>query len=169
VIAVVIALFAGCAAVMTKLNSLNFNVQSRKHLQAIPVSKKVCPYVRLMHVAANDFQSVNPAGNLAVFAQSMNEKWPEQRARLAHRLDVLDSAVVAGKAHFPEPIRRRFSTVITSIRAGEVQLVRARDLSDLLSERTDNIFTNGEYAFGDASDLVGNACGFHLAADPQPS
>jgi hypothetical protein len=165
----VIALFAGCAAVMTKLNNLNFDVASRKHLQAIPVSKKVCPYVHLMHVAANDFQSVNPVGNLGVLAESLQAKWPEQRARLAHRLDVLEAAVSASKAQFPERIQRRLSTVITNIHAGEVQLVRARDLSGLLSERTDDIFTNGEYAFGDASDLVGNACGQRLAADPQPA
>jgi hypothetical protein len=120
--------------------------------------------VRVIHVAANNFQRVSPIGNPS-FAGGPLVSWPLQRAQLARTLVALDAAVIAGKNEFPTPIRLRLATVDTNIRAGEVQLLQARNIFDL-SSRVSSIFPNGQTALGEASELVGHACGVRLAADP---
>jgi hypothetical protein len=155
---------AGCAALVSHLD-FNLGVEPRKHLKPIPVSRTVCPYVQLMHAAANAFQAVSPARNLAPYLQGKPAQWPKVRADIAHRLDVLDHAVEVGRtAAFPRPIERRLAATAAGVRAGEVQLVRAHDAFDLLN-RTSAVLSNGQVSFGEASDLVGNACGVQLAAD----
>jgi hypothetical protein len=149
--------------------NLNLGSAQRKHLKPIPVSTTVCPYVRLMHVAANEFQALSPAQDLTPYFDDNPTHWPKLRADVAHRLDVLDHAVLVGEgAQFPRLIERRLATVVADIHAGEVQLVRAHDSFDLVMNSQPDL-TDGQDAFGDASDLVGNACGVHLAADPLPS
>jgi hypothetical protein len=161
-----ILLGAGCAALISSLNNLDVG---RKHLKPIPVSRSVCPYVQLMHVAANGFQAVSPAQDLAPYADSTPAQWPKLRAEIAHRLDVLDHAVEIGqRAEFPRPIEERLSTVDEEVRAGEVQLVRADGAVDLWV-RTGVLLSNGQVAFGEASDLVGSACDVQLAADLPPA
>ena len=155
---------AGCAVLVSHLD-FNLGVEPRKHLKSIPVSRTVCPYVQLMHAAANDFQAVSPARDLTPFLQGRPAQWPRVRADIAHRLDVLDHAVEVGEgAPFPRPIERRLAATAAGVRAGDVQLVRAHDSFDLLN-RTSAILSNGQVSFGEASDLVGKACGVQLAAD----
>jgi hypothetical protein len=162
-------LFAGCAAMLSGLNNLNFDVQvARKRLAPIPVSPKVCPYVRVMHSAANDFQRVNP---MAIFFETnpafpTKAAWPAQRARLQQSLNVLEFTVVASQAHFPAPIRKRFHVVLVNIREGRSDIRAMGSEFDPFTGSTSQDLSAGQAAFGDASDLIGNACGVHLAADP---
>src|SRR5712692_315322 len=39
----------------------------RKHLKPIPIAASACPYVRLMHTAANNFQIAQPRSALPSF------------------------------------------------------------------------------------------------------
>jgi hypothetical protein len=161
-------LLAGCGAMLRGLDNLNFDVQvGRKHLAPIPVSPKVCPYVRVMHSAANDFQRVNP---MAVFFQTdatlpTKSSWPAERARLQQSLNVLEFAVVVSQSQFPAPIRKRLQVVLVNIRAGRSQIRGMGSELDVFTGTANENLSAGQDAFGDASDLIGNACGVHLAAD----
>jgi len=129
------------------------------------VSADVCPYVEVMHAAANNFQRVNPAADLFRLVGPPTVPWPQERARVRQSLNVLELSVAASQPHFPARIRERLGVVLTNIRSGRADLARARQRNDLVGPALTH-FTDGEYAFGDASDLVGDACGIRLAADP---
>ncbi len=163
-----------CAYVVSQLNGFDGD-PARKHLAPIPVSPSVCPYVRVMHAAANNFERqydrVDPLAALTAgrTISQLQERWPVSQARLAQSLNVLEFAVVASEARFPERIRRRFDVVLTNIRAGRPSLLHAKGPLDLLSEGG-TYYADGHYAFGDASDLIGDACApVQLAADPAPA
>ena len=155
--------FAVCDRMRSSLDNLG-DVPARKHLAAIPVSPRVCPYVRVMHAAANDFERVNPFDNLAlIVGPPAPPPWPTERARLEKRLNVLRFAVAVSRPQFPPRIRRKLGIVLESITTAWPKLQRAKDPFDAVA-RVENVWSTGEYAFGDASDLIGNACGVHLAA-----
>ena len=121
-----------------------------------------------MHSAANDFQRVNP---MAMFFATnptfpTRASWPAQRARLQQTLNVLEFAVVASKAQFPAPIRKRLQVVLVNIRAGRSEIRDMQSPLDALTGSASGNLSAGQAAFGDASDLIGNVCGVHLAADP---
>ena len=61
----------------------------------------------------------------------------------------------------PDPAQARDRAA--SITTAWPKLQRAKDPFDAVA-RVENVWSTGEYAFGDASDLIGNACGVHLAA-----
>jgi hypothetical protein len=157
----------GCVAAAVSLNR-SFGGDGgfgRRHLEPIPVSPKVCPYVRVMHAAANDFQRVNPIADIFRGPARNEVAWPVRRARLEQSLDVLELGIVVSRPHFPARIRKRLGVVLTSIRSARPKVDRADDEWELLG-RTVDVFQRGQYAFGDASDLVGDACAVRLAADP---
>src|SRR5712692_6735558 len=54
----------------------------RKHLKPIPIAASACPYVRLMHTAANNFQIAQPLLGVAFDEHGHVLPWPETRARL---------------------------------------------------------------------------------------
>ena len=114
-----------------------------------------------MHFAANNFQRVNPIAHLEL----LNEPWPTERARLHQTLNVLEFAVVASKAQFPSRIEQEFDVVLTNIRASRSRLDEATFAADALV-KSGNLLHDGQFAFGDASDLIGDACNVRLAADP---
>ena len=72
--------------------------------------------------------------------------------------------MVASQPHVPARVRERLSVVLANIRSGRPDLTTKRR-NDLVGPALTH-FTDGEYAFGDASDLIGGACGVPLAAEP---
>jgi hypothetical protein len=158
---------AGCGMLIAGLNNWDLGdgtVSPRAHLAAIPVSPKVCPYVRVMHKAANDFQRVNPIAGISTLESPAKTPWGPQRARIARRLRVFEFTVAASRAQFPAPIQRRFEVVLANIHKGRPLLAHSTDSFDLWM-RASSTFSTGQTAYGEASDLVGNACGVHLAAN----
>ena len=156
---------AGCAGIVAQLNSWDGDiVAGRPRLEPIPVSPKVCPYVRVMHAAANDFQRVSPINVLGATTPDA-ASWPARQTRLKESLDGLELGIVVSRPYFPARIRERLGVVLASIRSGRPQVDRAGSDVDLIVRAADQ-FQRGQYAFGDASDLVGDACAVHLAAGP---
>src|SRR6478736_3477273 len=61
-------------------NLFSFEGPERKHLDPIPIAASACPYVVLMHQAANNFQASVPLPGLALDARGRPVSWPHARA-----------------------------------------------------------------------------------------
>jgi hypothetical protein len=137
----------------------------RKHLKPIPIAASACPYVSLMHAAANNFQSAEPS----IFGVELNTDeqpvpWPQERVHLNTTLSALETSIVIGIAHFPAPIRQQLAVTLAAVREGRVLVARSHNGQDLPSSGQPP-FDTGQLAFGYASDLVGTQCGVTLGAD----
>jgi hypothetical protein len=164
--------FVGVAAVVLAscLSNLNFG-HGRKHLKAIPIPASACPYIRRLHVIADDVQSNEPLQVLDVDLADLTKAplaWPapsrKHYQRFRRALAALDNAITASNPHFPRVLRRYLAHTQHDVQRGRIEiahtfygLVRSHPATDLLS--------NGQENFGYASDLVGTQCGGHLAAD----
>jgi hypothetical protein len=131
----------------------------RRTLSPIPVSIDACPYLRPIHDASvhlNDQWTRALDGRLP---------WPSFRADLRAELPKLEGALKRAESHVPRPIVSKFDVVIVWVHLGRAQLPRATSAFDVLSPpgQTKSPVTEGVDALADASDLVGNVCGFRLA------
>ena len=146
-------------------NLFDFGPAERKHLDPIPIAASACPYVVLMHQAANNFQtSVPPLGILGYDARGRRLTWPQVRARLTTTLAALEVSIAGSRPHLPIPVRRQLVVALREIRSGRAQLPLARDGDDFW-QRTQDELDRGKLAFGYASDLVGRRCEVTLGAD----
>lgn len=136
----------------------------RKHLNPVPIAASACPYVVLMHTAANNFQIAEPIIGMAVDEHGKLLSWPQTRARLAPTLAALEYSIQASEPHFPPQVQQQLTIAAEAAREGRAQLAVAHDGTDL-SNRTTPILARGQLAFGYASDLVGQRCGVPLGAD----
>jgi hypothetical protein len=145
--------------------AFDFGLPERKHLDPIPIAASACPYVVLMHQAANNFQASVPAlGILGYDSRGRPLTWPQARARLTTTLDALEVSITGSRPHLPAPVRRQLVVALREIRSGRAQLPLASDGPDFWS-RTQDELDRGKLAFGYASDLVGDRCGVPLGAD----
>jgi hypothetical protein len=159
-VVIVLATFASALG-----NLFDFNLPERKHLDPIPIAASACPYVVLMHEAANNFQaSVPPLGMPGYDARGRPLTWPQVRARLTTTLDALEVSIAGSRPHLPAPVRRQLVVALREVRSGRAQLPLARDGSDFW-DRTRDELDRGKLAFGYASDLVGHGCAVPLGAD----
>jgi hypothetical protein len=159
-VVIVLATFASALS-----HAFDFGGEERKHLDPIPIAAGACPYVVLMHQAANNFQaSVPPLGILGYDARGHPLTWPQARARLTAALDALEVSIVGSRPHLPAPVRRQLVVAVREIRSGRAQLPLASDARDFW-DRTKDELDRGKLAFGYASDLVGHRCGVTLGAD----
>jgi hypothetical protein len=142
----------------------NYGHRERKHLAPIPIAASACPYVALMHEAANRFQTTYPVLGLSYDADMHELAWPQTRDRLRHATDVLDFSIVAGTPHFPQQVQHYLDVTLVNLRTGRAQLAAASNASDVFS-RTQQLFQDGQAAFGFAGDLIGRQCPVPLAAD----
>lgn len=144
------------------------HIGERKHLQPIPISASACPYVALMHAAANYYQ-----GNVPVFGFAFDERggtvpWSQERPHLDETLRLLKGSIVASREHFPDRIRAQLAVTVGAIDEGRAQLAQATDGFDVMN-RSRPALERGQRAFGFASDLVGHQCRVGLGADSGPS
>jgi hypothetical protein len=146
-------------------NLFDFELPERKHLDPVPIAASACPYVVLMHQAANNSQvSVPPLGILGYDERGQRLSWPQARARMMLTADALETSIAGSRPHLPAPVRRQLAVALREIRSGRAQLLLARDGTDFWS-RTEDGLERGKLAFGYASDLVGRRCGVPLGAD----
>jgi hypothetical protein len=144
----------------------NFGYKERKHLAPIPIAASACPYVALMHEAANRFQLAYPIAGVSYDADMHQLAWPQTRDRLSHASDVLDVSIVAGTPHFPQQVRNYLDVTLVDLRAGRAELSAASDAGDF-SFRTLQLAQDGQAAFGFAGDLIGRQCPVQLKADTE--
>jgi hypothetical protein len=136
----------------------------RRYLKPIPIAASACPYVRLMHAAADNFQVAQPVLGVAFDEHARVLPWPDTRARLDAALKSLEAAIQASEPQFPPQIQDQLSVTLSAVREGRVQLAVANDGADLVIA-TGSVREKGKLAFGYASDLVGKKCGVMLGAD----
>ena len=139
------------------------HIGARKHLKPIPIAASACPYVALMHAAADNYQNTVPMFWIAIDANGHLVPWATERPRLDATLRLLDGSIKVSTAHFPAPIRAQLAVTESAIDEGRVQLAHARDLQDVMN-RSQPALDRGQRAFGFASDLVGRQCRVRLAA-----
>jgi hypothetical protein len=158
-----LAVFYGVAVAAAVIAMHNIGtVGNREHLEPVPIAAAACPYVRVMHVAATNFQDAYPG--LGTNASTLDAaRWPTTRGQLASTAATFEHAIEVSRRHFPAPVRAQLATTLHEIHAGRIQLVHARDPNDVIA-RTVTMYANGQRAFGYASDLVGPQCGVGLGA-----
>jgi hypothetical protein len=146
----------------------------RQHLQPIPISRSACPYVKAMHTAAYNFEVTNPVifggsdvGNEKTSQDLLNaltdsRRWPAFKARVDHSIVVLDHSLRDASPHLPKQVQDKLAITHESLHLGRIQLHKSKSGLDLFSGSISDINRRGQYAFGDASDLIGMACGVHV-------
>jgi hypothetical protein len=160
-----VAAFSFAVASCDRALSDAFTITPRPHLEPIPIARSSCPYVALMHAAANQYQSAEPGLAFLVATARHPVPWREQRVQVDQALRNLDAAIRAGLPHFPTPVRKQLTYVLGELRDGRTELAASKpDGSDLI-ERTAGIMAAGHTNFGNASDLIGAQCPVRLAAD----
>lgn len=171
--AVVLVLVAGGIAMLVVIamvigaigNGLSHTGQ-RRHLKAIPISTRACPYVALMHAAANDFQAHEPLLGLMFDANGRVLPIAKERTIIEPPLARFEFAIAIGKVHFPAAVRTQLAITQDAAHEGRARLVRASDPMALATS-TSALLSKGQQAFGYASDLVGAQCGHGLGADSE--
>jgi hypothetical protein len=153
--ALVIALVAG-GTFFDNLGRVRFG---RQPLSAIGVSADACPYLNRVHtlVVRLDRQWTD--------ALAGRDRWPTFRTELATELPALQAALVRSEPYVPEPIGSRFETMVLDLRLGVAELPQAASVMDVLVRpgTSKSPLVDGVNALADASDLVGEACGYRLA------
>jgi len=145
---------------------MNIRIAERKHLDPIPIAAEACPYVKVMHEAANRFQIAYPTFGMSLDAQQHELTWPQARERLRRAANVLEVAIVAGMPHFPQRVQNFLDVARVDVIAGRQQLVLSTNTYDF-STRSRTRFRDGQTAFGFAGDLIGHRCGVELRADDE--
>jgi hypothetical protein len=143
-----------------------FKPKGRDHLQAIPIDAAACPYVAVMHEAANQFQVAYPPLVIAYDVNGNELPWAETKARLAPAGVLLEDSITASVPHFPAQVQWYLTKVRDNIRAGREQLASATDGYDFFN-RTYKTYADGKLAFGYAGDLIGHQCPVPLGADSE--
>jgi hypothetical protein len=170
-IAAVIVIALGVAAVAafsTMLNSAFSDIGSRRHLAPIPIASDACPYVRVMHAAANEVQRNQPIPAFDLRTSGSRQQrttltWPKSRGRFGQALGAFESALVVSKPHFPLRVKHYLGATLTDVRTGRALLGAQSDQA--LADRYMDLFADGREAFGYAGDLIGRQCGGQLGAD----
>src|SRR3981189_534100 len=97
-----LAIFAaGIAVAVLLFGTLSVGPASRTHLKPIAIAASACPYVALMHAAANNFQAAEPAFGFALDEHGNQLTWPQTRSRLDRTLKALGYSIQASTPHFP--------------------------------------------------------------------
>jgi hypothetical protein len=156
-----IALLVGVVVVagVALVSSLGNISIGRKRLEPIPIAASSCPYLRQVHDAAE------PAGKTYLDAlvshRTDPRAWPIEAAQHAQQLAVLELTLSAAIPHVPPRVATELERVKTNVAAGREALGAAGSESDYVSRSSGQVF-DGVDALANASDLVGDACGFEV-------
>jgi hypothetical protein len=167
VLTVLLVLLMGFVGILVVVSNTfsHFAVRpSRKYLKPTPIAVSACPYVSLMHAAANNLQSAEPVVGFAFDEHGNALTWPQTRARLDPALRLMEYSIAVSESKFPVPVRQQLTVVLDMVRQGRVQLALARDGTDF-NLRTAAKLADGQLAFGYAGDLIGTQCAVPLRAD----
>jgi hypothetical protein len=140
------------------LSSLGNITIGRKPLKPIPVPASSCPYLRQVHDAAE------PAGReyLRLLAGRTDPlAWGTEAAQHAQQLAVLELTLAGAIPHVPTRVASELQHARANVAAGRKAVAAAGSATDYVSRSAGQAFA-GTDALSNASDLVGNACGFEL-------
>lgn len=162
----VVVLWAALVVSVAIALSRALQPKGREHLQPIPIDIAACPYVAVMHEAANQFQVAYPPLVIAYDANGNELSWPDTKARLAPAAAFLEDSITASIPHFPPKVQWYLTMVRDDLRGGREQLAAATDGYDFFS-RTYKAYADGKLAFGYAGDLIGHQCPSQLGANSE--
>jgi hypothetical protein len=136
----------------------------RRHLASIRISDASCPGVEAMHYAASDLREAYPlVGSSWMDARGHVRQWPVLRDSLARSSDALRSAIDLASPSLPRRVRHYLSVTRADLDAARPHLLLARNSVDFFI-RTNQLYSDGQEAFGYASDLIGNRCAVPLGS-----
>jgi len=159
-----ITLMVAAATVLVGLGDSFSHVGERRHLKPIPIASGACPYVALMHDAANDFQAHEPVFGLMLDTNGRPVPIAKERTIVGPPLARLEFAIAVSRPHFPAAVRTQLAITQNAAHQGRAELANATDPVALMNGTT-SLLSTGQQAFGYASDLVGTQCGHGLGAD----
>src|SRR4051812_37956419 len=109
IVAASIALLAVIVLVLGGISDSISHVGERRHLKPVPISPRACPYVALMHAAANDFQAHEPAFGVMFDAKGHLLPVAKERTIVGTPLARFELAIALSKAHFPSAVRTQLA------------------------------------------------------------
>lgn len=160
------ALLGGCVFAFAHMNfSLDFGSgplidvgpRTVPSKPTIAVPRSACPYLQVVNVTAN------AAGEhwQEALGYESPKTWRPFARQLAPKLANLELALAVSIPHVPKPVAADFRTTLQSVTTGRPPLLISKTADDY-SNRTGFGVLNGYLALSDASDLVGDACGFEF-------
>ncbi len=163
--AFVLLLVMACIVIVGSLHSMGDNVSfpGDKHFTPIPVAATACPYLREVHDKAE------AAGRAFLnVLRGQTGEWRTEAAQHAQLLAAFELTLRAVIPHVPPPVATELKTVRMKVAAGRIEVAAAPSAGEYMRLSTAQAF-EGTIALGNASDLVGNACGFKLSPDVSSS
>jgi hypothetical protein len=158
-IGLLIALFAvSCSVALNQLSNLGTGtVTTRPRMKPIAMSRRVCPAVTAIHVAATRLQD-EYKNNV------YGETPPRITPALVHEANELGSLIERHKGGFPLPVHHQFDLVLEQLHSARVVLGQHFEDPNDLELALEEKFDAGQIAYGNASDLVGHRCNVELRA-----
>jgi hypothetical protein len=152
------ALMGACAYAFSRLDASLDRAfdpnQTPGIYKPIPVATSACPYLRRVHDTAAR------SARLWVVAAFGNSK-AITRSTVNQALTAFDNAMTVALPRVPEKVREQLLLTQQQVQQGEREVVKAASVHEYGLE-TWHAVNEGNSALGNASDLVGNACGFRL-------
>jgi hypothetical protein len=159
VFAGLVGLFALAANAIDGIGSIFSNPVPTQPEEPIPIPGRSCPYLREVHDTAA------ASGQLYLSANALPTRSPDawllRRAQLRQSLAQFDGALRRAIPRVPPRVAKQLLGVLQEVRTGEENLTEAATFADYNTRTFDSVFL-GYLALGNASGLVGNACGFAL-------
>lgn len=154
--AIVVGVLAGPALVLSyalpRIDMTTLDVAARRTvLKPVPVPASACPYLRRVHDTAGS------AGQ----AQWQVDSLTDFHAQLGPNLVAFESALRAALPRVPVKVATSLREVLVHVSVGVRQLDTSRSAAEYETASSGDVLA-GLDALNDASDLVGNACGFRL-------
>jgi hypothetical protein len=159
--AVLVLLVVACIVIVASLDSIgdNISLPGDKHFTPIPVAAIACPYLREVHDKADAASQTlwNVLG-------AQTAEWRTEAAQHAQQLAAFELTLRAAIPHVPAPVATELKTVRVKVAAGRKEIAAAHSATEYVHLSSGQVI-DGTVALGNASDLVGNACGFKLSPD----
>jgi len=159
VFAGLVGLFALAANAIGGIGPIFSSPEATQPEQPIPIPARACPYLLSVHDTAA------ASGQLYLSANALPtrnpEAWVLRRAELRQSLARFDAALRRAVPRVPPRVATQLMSVLREVRIGEQNVADAATFSDY-NTRTFGSVVLGYLALGDASGLVGNACGLTL-------
>ena len=135
--------------------------QGHRQLAAVAVDPRACPGLRAIESAASEFE------NTFYSSEVRTAPWSTSKVKVGRALADLEQALTADIPALPTKIRSSLSLVVADVRRGRDIVSSAHDFSGVINSGA-NELNRASSSYGDASALVGDACGSIYAAPSTP-
>jgi len=153
--AVMVILFGiGVASCMNGLNHFG-NIGATPTVKPIPIPGASCPYLRVLN--AVEGSAGENWGNALDY--HTRRQWRPFAVQLEPKLALLEATLLVAGVHVPRPVASDFTDALHHVVIGRPPLAASLTV-DAYLQQTNNAVVNGWSDLNNASQLIGNACGF---------